>query len=76
MTELSDDPNIISQEINELAKELGKSAWKLGRLILGKDATAKQIANYLSQHDFGIPGGFPPNMILNFMMRVNPNELS
>jgi len=76
MTQLSNDANVIAQEINELAEHLGRTAWKLGRLILGNDATAKQIANYLSQHDFGIPGSFPPSMILNFMMRVKHHELS
>lgn len=76
MTDLSNDLNVIAQEINDHAKKLGEIAWKLGRLQLGEKATARQIANFLSKQDFGIPGGFPPSMILNFMMRVKQDELS
>jgi len=77
MTEssLSNDLDVITEEINELAEKVGISAWKIGRAVLGPNATAKQISNYLYRTDFGIPGGLEPDMILNFMMRVNPQEL-
>lgn len=74
--DLSNDAQVIAKEINEYALKLGEMAWRLGRAGLGEMATAKQIYNYLSTQNFGFPGSIPPEMIINFMLRVNPNELS
>lgn len=65
MNNLPDDLETLTKEINGYALVLGETAWKLGEMLLGKEATIKQIANRISP-EFG----FPAEMIIQFMLKV------